>query len=89
MLKIQKTVPALLAGAFLLPAFTAQAQVATTTSLTSSENPSHVSDSVTFTATVSSNRGAAPTRSVQFTDFRTSNQVSVVLRPAPATRRQR
>ena len=48
MLKIQKTVPALLAGAFLLPAFTAQAQVATTTSLTSSENPSHVSDSVTF-----------------------------------------
>ena len=81
MLKIQKTVPALLAGAFLLPAFTAQAQVATTTSLTSSENPSHVSDSVTFTATVSSNGGAAPTGSVQFTDFRTSNQVSVALTP--------
>ena len=81
MLKIQKTVPALLAGAFLQPAFTAQAQVATTTSLTSSENPSHVSDSVTFTATVSSNGGAAPTGSVQFTDFRTSNQVSVALTP--------
>jgi hypothetical protein len=52
---------ALLACAFLLPAFAAQAQVATTTTLTSSENPSHVSDSVTFTATVSSNGGAAPT----------------------------
>jgi hypothetical protein len=72
---------ALLAGAFLLPAFAAQAQVATTNTLTSSENPSHVSDPVTFTATVSSNGGAAPTGSVQFIDFKTFNEVTVPLTP--------
>lgn len=53
---------ALLAGAFLLPAFAAQAQIATTTTITSSLNPSHVSDPVTFTATVTSNGNGAPDR---------------------------
>jgi large repetitive protein len=72
---------ALVAGAFLLPAFAAQAQIATVTTLTSSENPSHVSDPVTFTATVTSNGNGAPTGSVLFFDFKTDNSVSVPLTP--------
>lgn len=45
---------ALLAGAFLLPAFAAQAQIRPNiVVVSSSENPSHVGDTVTFTVSVS------------------------------------
>jgi len=60
---------ALVACAFLLTSFAAQAQIAMTTTLVSSKNPSTSGDSVTFTATVSSNGNGVPTSSVHFFDF--------------------
>jgi len=53
---------ALVACAFLLTSFAAQAQIAMTTTLVSSKNPSTSGDSVTFTATVSSNGNGVPTQ---------------------------
>ncbi len=66
---------ALLACAFLLPAFgAAQAATATTTTLASSANPSQVNQSVTFTATVSGS-GGSPTGTVTFTDLSTASTI--------------
>ena len=61
---------ALLACAFLLPAFAAQAQVATNTTLGSSQNPSTVNSTVVFTATITPTMASAntPMGSVTFQD---------------------
>jgi hypothetical protein len=71
---------ALLAGALLLTSFAAaQAQVPTTTTITSSQNPSESGQSVTFTATVSQNSGTtAPTGTVTFSDDTTSTTLGTV-----------
>jgi Big-like domain-containing protein len=71
---------ALLACAFLLPAFAAQAQVTPNISLQSSQNPSTVNQTVVFTATVSDPGGGAngtPTGTVTVFDFVNFQQVTL------------
>jgi large repetitive protein len=77
---------ALLACAFLLPAFAAQAQVQTVLSLSSSQNPSTVGNTVIITATITPQAASAntPTGTVSFTDlsnFSTIGTVNVTTGP--------
>ncbi len=72
---------AVLACAFLLPAFAAQAAGTTPSSIptfTSSANPSTTGQSVTFTATVSGNGAGTPTGTVDFFDFGTGTDFGTV-----------